>query len=127
MTDDSVWVSSSKPDSVERIDPANNKIVAEVSLPGEACSGLAFGFASLWVPLCGKEPSLVRVSVLTNEMRATLPSRPAGPEGGITASPDNIWIVRDQNGTLSRVDPVTGKIWQKISIPSASYVMPSAG
>ena len=72
VTDDAVWVSSSKPDSVERIGPANNKIVAEVSLPGEACLGLAFGFTSLWVPLCGKEPSLVRVSVLTNGIRATL-------------------------------------------------------
>jgi YVTN family beta-propeller protein len=46
---------------------------------------------------------------------------PAGLEGGITASSDSIWIVTDKNGTLSRIDPPTGKVRQRISIPPGSY------
>src|SRR5271169_5955322 len=61
VTDDSVWITGSKPYSVQRIDPATNKVVAKVRLPGQACSGLASGFGTIWVPLCGKKPSLARM------------------------------------------------------------------
>ncbi len=121
VTHGAVWVASSKPNLVERIDAATNKIAAKAGLPGEACSGLAFGFGSLWVPLCIKEPSLVRVNAFTNKISAKLAAGPAGPEGGITASSDSIWIVTDKNGTLSRIDPPTGKVRQRISIPPGSY------
>jgi virginiamycin B lyase len=57
-TDDAVWVASTKPYSVQRIDPATNTVVAKVRLSGEACSGLASGFGSVWVPVCGKKPCL---------------------------------------------------------------------
>ena len=121
LTDDAVWVATSKPDSVERIDPATNHIVAKVGLPGEACSGLTFGFGSLWVPLCGKKPSLVRVDASTNRIGARLPVGPPASEGGIAASPDSIWIVTDKNGALVRIDPATSNVRQKISIPPGSY------
>lgn len=52
VTNDAVWVAGTKPYSVQRIDPRTNRIIAKVSLSGEACSGLAFGFGSVWVPLC---------------------------------------------------------------------------
>src|SRR5882724_9917750 len=46
ITDDAVWVASSKPASVHRIDPKTNKEVAIVPMPGDPCAGLAFGFGS---------------------------------------------------------------------------------
>jgi virginiamycin B lyase len=121
VTADAVWVASSKPNSVEHIDPATNKMVAKVSLPGEACSGLAFGFGSLWVPLCDKESSLVRLDMHTNDISATIPVGPAGPEGGIAVSNDSIWIVTDKEGTLTRIDPGTDTVRQMVSISPGSY------
>lgn len=121
VTDDAVWVATTRPNSVQRIDPASNKIIAKVSLSGEACSGLTIGFGSLWVPLCGRKPSIVRVSVDKNVIKATLPVGPVGPEGGIAASGDSIWIVMDNKGTLIRIDPATGRVRQKIQIPPGSY------
>src|SRR5271169_6558223 len=117
VTDDSVWITGSKPYSVQRIDPATNKVVAKVRLPGQACSGLASGFGTIWVPLCGKKPSLARIDSQTNKISASLPIGPAGPEAGITASGDSIWLVSDTKGTLSRIDPATNTVRQKISIP----------
>jgi len=118
----SVWVVGTKPDSLQRIDPATNRVVAKIGLSGEACSGLAFGFGSVWVPVCGKTPALARVSVRTNRIRAVLPIAPAGPEGGITASRDSVWMVTDPQGaTLSRIDPRTNRVRQKIAIPAGSY------
>lgn len=122
VTDDAVWLASTKPYSVQRIDPATNTVVAKVRLSGEACSGLAFGFGSVWVPVCGKKPLLARVDALTNRVTAVLPIAPAGAEGGITASGDSIWMVTDKDGTtLSRINPATNTLRQKISIPAGSY------
>jgi virginiamycin B lyase len=121
ITDDAVWVASTNPYAVQRIDPATNRIVATVPLSGEACSGLASGFGSIWVPLCGKEPKLVRIDAAKSAISATLPIPPAGPEGGIAASDDSVWLVTDKNGTLNRIDPSTNSVRQKVSIPPDSY------
>ena len=117
-TADAVWVATTKPNAVQRIDPATDKVLSTVSLDGEACSGLAIGFGSLWVPLCGKKPSLVRIDTDKSKIRGTLP---VGPEGGITVSDDSIWIVTDNKGTLSRINPATSAVQQTIPIPPGSY------
>jgi YVTN family beta-propeller protein len=121
VTEDAVWVASTKPFAVLRIDPATNKIVANIRIPGEACSGLASGFGSIWAPICGKKPALVRIDARKNSISTTLPLAPAGPEGGIARSDDSVWMVTDQNGTLLRIDPSTNSVRQKISIAPGSY------
>lgn len=121
VTDNAIWVGGSKPYSVQRIDPITNKIVAKVRLPGEACSGLFFAFGSVWVPVCGKPPALARVDVDTNQISAILPFGTAGAEAGITASSDSIWIVTDDKGTLTRIDPRSSSVRQHIAIPPGSY------
>jgi len=113
VTDNAVWVASTKPYAVLRIDPATNTIVATVKVSGEACSGLASGFGSIWVPVCGKKPELVRIDAAKNAISATLPIPPAGREGGIAASDDSVWLVTDKNGTLNRIDPSTNSVRQK--------------
>jgi streptogramin lyase len=121
VTDDAVWVAGTKPYSVQHIDPMTSKIVAKIGLPGEACSGLASGFGSVWVPVCGKKPALVRVDAQKSKVIATLPISPAGEEGGIATSTDSVWMVTDKAGTLNRIDPATNSVRQKISIPPGSY------
>jgi len=121
VTEDAIWVAGTKPYLVQRIDPRTNRIIAKVRLSGEACSGIEFGFGSVWVPVCGKHPALVRISALTNRVTATLPIPPAGAEGGIASGGDSVWMVTDKNGTLSRIDPAANKVRQTISIPAGSY------
>ncbi len=121
VTDDAVWVAGTEPYSVQHIDPITNRSVAKVALPGEACSGLAFGFGSVWIPVCGKKPSLVRVDVRDKAVIATIPVPAVEAEGGIATSTDSVWLVTDKNGTLSRIDPLTNSVRQKVSIPSGSY------
>jgi streptogramin lyase len=121
VTDDAVWVASTKPDAVQRIDPVTNQIVAVVPLPDEACSGLASGFGSIWAPLCGKESALARIDVHTNKIATILLIPPAGAEGGITTSNDSIWMVTDKSSTLTRIAPSTNSVQQRITIPPGSY------
>jgi len=121
VTADAVWVAGTKPYSVQHVDPITNTIVAKITLPAEACSGLAFGFGSVWVPVCGKKPALVRVDAHQNKVIATLPIPPAGEEGGIATSTDSVWMVTDKAGTLNRIDPSTNRVRQKTTLPPGSY------
>jgi len=121
VTENAVWVATTKPYAVQRIDPATNTIVATVSLSGEACSGQTHAFGSIWVPLCGKNPAVVRINTATNAISATLPVGPVDAEESITASEDSVWIVTDRNSTLNRIDPSNNSVRQKIPIPPGSY------
>lgn len=121
ITDNSVWVASTKPYAVLRVDPATNGVRSTIRIPDEACAGLAAGFGSIWVPICGSRPALIRIDQVKNRVSATLPIRPAGPEGGIAASDDSAWLISDKSGTLNRIDPGTNRVRQKISIPPGSY------
>jgi virginiamycin B lyase len=118
---DAVWVGSTGPFAVHRIDPRTNKRIASVRLPGNPCAGLAIGFGSLWIPLCGRSPRLARVDLATNKLQAILKIGPAQREGGITASADSIWMVLDKNGSLARIDPDTGSIRATLHMPPGSY------
>jgi len=118
---DAVWVGSTGPFAVHRIDPKTNKRIATVKLPGEPCAGLAIGFGSLWVPLCGRTQMLAKVDLDTNKLLNVFRIGPAAAEGGVTASPDSVWLVVDKDGSLARIDPATGVVRQTIRIPPGSY------
>lgn len=121
VTADAIWVGSTGPNAVNRIDPRNNKVIAKVRLPGEPCARLAAGFGSLWIPLCGASPSLARVNLSTNRVQAVYPVGPAAAEGGITTSSDSVWMVTDKSGLLTRIDPQSGDVRQQIHVPAGSY------
>lgn len=118
---DAVWVGSTGPYAVHRIDPHTNHIVASVTLPGEPCAGLAIGFASLWVPLCTQPASLARVDLHRSALTAVYQVGPAAAEGGVTTSPDSVWLVSDAKGSLLRIDPHGGAVRQTIHLPPGSY------
>ena len=116
-----VWVGSTGPFAVHRIDPKTNKRVASVKLPGEPCAGLTTGFGSLWVPLCARTQMLAKVDLVSNKLLNVFKIGPAAAEGGITASPDSIWLVLDKDGSLARIDPATSTVRQTIQVPAGSY------
>ena len=116
-----VWVGSTGPFAVHRIDPKTNKLVATVKLGGEPCAGMAAGFGSLWVPLCGHPSTLARVDLKSNALTTLRKVGPAGPEGGIATSDDGVWMVLDKAGKLARLDPVTGAIRKVVRVPPGSF------
>jgi virginiamycin B lyase len=121
ITAGAVWVGSTGPFAVHKIDPKTNRLVATVALRGEPCAGLATGFGSLWVPMCGQSPLLARIDLESNKLITVLDIGPAAAEGGVAASPDSVWLVVDKNGSLARIDPATGKVRQTIRLAAGSY------
>ena len=121
ITADAVWVGSTGPFAVHRIDPTTNTRVATVKLRGEPCAGLATGFGSLWVPLCGKPATLARVDLKSGQLANVLMIGPAAAEGGVTTSADSVWLVVDNDGSLARIDPGAGTIRQIVHLPAGSH------
>ena len=109
--DEHVWVSNSPKDTVHRLDPKANKVVANITVGKHPCSGLAVGFGSLWVPNCGEKDgtarSLMRVSLKEGKVEATLPFAVPQSEGGLATGAGSVWVMTDANGTLTRIDPDT--------------------
>jgi virginiamycin B lyase len=121
ISEDAVWVGSTGPNAVHRIDPKTNRLVATVTLSGQPCAGLATGFGSLWVPLCAATPSLAKVDLAANRVTTVFAVGPAAAEGGITTGAGSVWLIIDKSGTLARIDPETGSIRQTVLVPAGSY------
>lgn len=119
VTDDAVWVSNGPKNTLHRLDPKTNQVVATIEVGRKPCSGLAAGFGSIWVPNC-LDKTLSRVDIKTNTVVATIPVGPAESEGGLAVSRDSVWMLSDKKGVLSRVDPKTNKVVAEIAVPSGS-------
>src|SRR5437870_1767191 len=120
-TAEAQWVSNGPKNTLHRMDPKTSKSIA-IEVGKRPCSGLAAGFGSVWVPLCGDRPNvengakpgLARVDIKTNRLVATIPLGIANSEGGIAVSPDAVWMTTDMKGVLSRIDPAANKVTAEI-------------
>ncbi len=121
VTPDAVWVGSTGPNAVHRIDRGTNTRTETVRLPGAPCAGMAVGDGSLWVPLCAHPNRLARVDLLHRRLTALYRVGPAANEGGIATSPGSVWMITDTHGTLARIDASTGRIRQRIPLPAGSF------
>ena len=118
--DEEVWVSNKPKDSVARLDPKTNTVLATIPVGKRPCSGLTTGFGSLWVPNCGDQ-TLSRVDLKTGSITATIPMTIGHTEGSIATGGGSIWIVIDTKGTLARIDPATNAIVAEIYVAPGSF------
>src|SRR5262249_12522741 len=120
--DESVWVSNEPKNTVARLDPKTNKVMAVIPVGKAPCSGLATGFGSLWVPLCGDQ-ALARVDLKEGKVTATIPIGIGDSEGGLASGAGSIWLVTDKKGTLARIDPASNKVVAEIQVPAGSFTV----
>src|SRR5262249_60034344 len=103
-------------------DPKTNKVLAVIPVGKEPCSGLATGFGSLWVPLCGDQ-ALARIDLKEGKVTATIPIGIGDSEGGMAQGGGSIWLVTRQKGTIARLDPATNKVVAEIQIPAGTFTV----
>lgn len=119
-TDDAVWVGSTGPNAVHRIDATTGQVLA-VAVPGKPLAGLATGFGSLWVPVCSETPAVARVDLARRQLADLFPVSFAAPEGGITTGSGSVWLMTDHAGTLTGLNPETGSAHRTLRVPAGSY------
>ena len=102
----SFWILTDTKGTLARIDPATNKIVAEIYVaPGSYA--VAFGENAVWVTSHEKS-TLTRVNAQTNVIEHTIP---VGPKPRfLTVGEGGVWTLNQGDGSISRVDPKTNKV-----------------
>jgi virginiamycin B lyase len=124
--DDHVWISNQPRNNLTEIDPATNRVIAVVPVGTGPCAGLAAGFGSIWVPMCG-DGTVWRIDARSRVVRARIATGVANTEGGITVDGSSVWIPADTTGTLVRIDPRTNTIASRIRISPGSYTAVAGG
>jgi virginiamycin B lyase len=121
----SVWLSKSDSKSVLRIDPATNQVVARIRVGSDPELGIGIGLGSVWVA-DPKDRSLTQIDPRTNSVVRVIPvNLPDEAEGSIGVGAGGIWLLTNDNGTdsgtLSRVDPDSGKVTATIKVKPKSH------
>jgi DNA-binding beta-propeller fold protein YncE len=115
---DSIWLLSDDKSTLSRIDPKENKVVAEVRLAA-ACNSILFAETSLWVT-CPSANRVLRIDPRTNlvDKRIEVPGKPISAAFGEAS----IWVLSQTDGKVAQIDPKTNKVTTTIelSIPNAT-------
>jgi virginiamycin B lyase len=120
--DEQVWVSNAPKNSVSRLDPKTNKVLATIAVGKEPGAGLAAGFGSLWVPNCG-DSTISRIDLATGAVSATFPCTFADSEGGLATGAGSVWIVTGTRDKLARIDPATNTVVAEIAVAAGSVAV----
>src|SRR4051812_4003692 len=102
----SFWILTDRKGTLARVEPATNKIVAEIYVaPGSYA--VAFGGDAVWVTSSEKNV-LTRVNAQTNVVEETIP---VGPKPRfLTVGEGGVWTLNQGDGSITRVDPKTNKV-----------------
>lgn len=102
---DSIWMLTDEKTTLARVDPEDNKIVAEIRLPA-GCNSMLFAEGALWVT-CPKEDKVLRIDPNTNLVanRITVEGQPIVSTFGEA----NVWVLTKAEGKIVRIDPKTNK------------------
>lgn len=100
---------------IARIASRDNK--AQESWKGfEApCGGVVSAFGSLWIPDCKKQ-TVTRMEARGGKVTATVNVPVAKAASAIAATGDSIWILSDEKGTLTRIDPTDNAVLSELRL-----------
>ena len=132
-----LWVASHDGNTLFRVDPGSNAVVARINVGTEVCGTPAIGLGRVWVSGCGPGP-LVSVDPKTNRVvkQANYPSslemttaagkiwasdpldpvtmrRTAHVDAAaeeVVAGAGSLWFLETETGLVKRVDPTTASI-----------------
>ncbi len=109
---DSFWILTDKKGILARVDPADNKVVAEVRVPPGSFA-VAYGEGSLWVTST-ETSQLARVNPRTNVVEQLIATG-AKPRF-LTVGFGSVWTLNQQNGDVTRIDAKTNKVLATIPV-----------
>jgi hypothetical protein len=116
---DSVWVVAGDPPhpAIVRVDPVTNEVVADIEVPGVACTGATAGFDAIWA--CSTE-GIVRIDPATNAVVTVIEVRTAG-QARLATGGGSVWAFARVGDSLDtnavhRIDPATNSVITTIDL-----------
>ena len=113
----SLWVETHRGTSLFRIDPADNRIVANIDLGQGSSEPIGVGFGRLWITPTGGATRSIIVDPHTNQVVGSVPTvadQKAFADG-------SAWVVQNNGtpGAVTRIDPTTLKTIASVTVGSA--------
>ena len=111
----SVWIANFLSGTVERLDPATNRVTARIQVGGEPY-GLAAGGGSVWVGNNGSD-SVTRIDIATNQVVGRVPvgDRPIGI--GYDESDGSVWVANFGDSAVTHIDGTTNAVRARAIVP----------
>src|SRR5262249_23334239 len=104
-----------KVDSLQRIDPKTNKLVATLDL-GSDPTGVAVGHGAVWV-IHHDDNRISKIDPRTDAVVAT--GSAPGPKS-VTVGGGSVWVV-NEDGTVTALDAATGATVHQVGLPSGVW------
>ncbi|MEO5939808.1 MAG: hypothetical protein ABIZ72_02710 [Candidatus Limnocylindrales bacterium] len=125
VTSGAVWIANTRGGSVERLDPATNKVTVRIPVGPIGPSGpnwLTRGFGSIWVGVPNSS-FVARISESRNTVEAKIEvPAPASPCGGMATTTTSVWITScDGSNFVAQIDPVTNTVVGTIDLGGRGY------
>jgi hypothetical protein len=114
---ESLWVKRDN-GTVNRVDPANNKVLAEIgSGPFEqpVCQGIGASEEAVWA--CPRAGEITMIDPQSNEVAATVKVDKLLDQGRLVTAEDQVWVVTDGGERLTGIDVATHKPSTTITLP----------
>ena len=121
----SLWATDQQTTLLKRVDPQTGEVVAEIPLKHEGAvfTRVAFGAGSVWVssglyetgpaPKRGPGDVVIKIDPRTNRVVDRIP---VDPPTGLAFGHGSVWATSASYGTVSRIDPQSGKVVAKIKV-----------
>jgi YVTN family beta-propeller protein len=100
------WVADSYDDTVTRIDPKTDGVIATIPV-GRGASGIAAGEGGVWVADTSDD-AVARINPDTNSVTDTV--RVGSAPTGVAIGAGAVWVANSGDGTVSRIDPQTNRV-----------------
>jgi virginiamycin B lyase len=106
---------------VEQLRRDRSSPIAAVPVP-EPCGAMAVAFDALWVANCS-DSSLYRIDLKTRKVAAIVRTGLADPSGelSLAAGAGSVWVLTDEKGVLSRIDPRSNRVVARIQVAPYSF------
>jgi virginiamycin B lyase len=117
----SAWIANDTLNLMQCFDVKSNTLTHTIAV-NKPCAAFTIGFGSLWTMSCG-EHALQRFDIVSGKLKASIPMTLADNEGSIVAAADAVWVLSDEKGVLSRVDPKTNSVVAKVHVRAGSYAV----
>ena len=108
--------------TIARVGNRGNKAMDSWTGLEAPCGGAVSAFESLWVPDCKKQ-SIARVDLKSGKVTASAGVGVGKAKLALAATADSVWVLSDEKGTLSRVDPADNSVVSELRLgPSCNTV-----
>jgi hypothetical protein len=103
------------PSRLVRVDPATNRVVAQVLLPGLP-DAVGVGSSGVWVRAAAGP--IWRVDPVTNRVVAevTIPHGLSGTRGSVLVGHDAVWVSDPASRTVVRIDPRSNRVVGRVEV-----------